>query len=226
VQRIAVLASGGGSNLQAIMEYFDALGDARPAAVVLAASDRADAGALERARRRGVATAVLAHPAGAAALLSLLADHRVDVVALAGYLRLVPPEVVRRYRGRMVNIHPALLPKFGGAGMYGQRVHEAVLAAGESVSGATVHFVDEAFDRGPIIAQSRVPVLSGDTADSLAARVLVTEHTLYPRVLHALTSGLLGLGDDGRVALSDPVAFRALVAGPEEGPQGQETGVR
>ena len=184
--RLAILASGGGSNLQAIVDHLDALDEARAADVVLVASNRAGAGALERARTRNIPTAVIANPADGPALAALLESHRVDCIALAGYLRLVPPEVTERWRGRIVNIHPALLPRFGGPGMYGRRVHEAVIAAGDRESGATVHHVDHAYDRGAIIAQERVPVEPGDTPDSLAARVLAAEHRLYPRTLNAL----------------------------------------
>lgn len=184
--RLAILASGGGSNLQAILDHFDALGELRAAEVVLVASNRADAGALARARARNIPAAVIANPADGPALVNVLESHRVDCIALAGYLRLVPREVTGRWRGRIVNIHPALLPKFGGAGMYGRRVHEAVIAAGETESGATVHQVDDAYDRGAIVAQESVPVEPGDTPDSLAARVLTAEHRLYPRTLHAL----------------------------------------
>jgi len=107
----------------------------------------------------------------------------VELVVLAGYLKLVHSSVVARFRGRMINVHPALLPAFGGSGMYGHRVHEAVLASGATESGATVHFVDEAFDRGAIIAQEKVPVHKGDTAETLAARVLEAEHRLLPKVV-------------------------------------------
>ena len=188
--RMAVLASGGGSNLQAILEHLDTIGAARAADVVLVASNRPDAGALERARARDIATAVIERPADGPALRALLESHDVSLVVLAGYLKLVPPEVTRHWRGRIVNIHPALLPKFGGPGMYGRRVHEAVIAAGESESGATVHQVDDAYDRGAIIAQARVPVEPGDTPDSLGARVLMAEHRLYPSTLHALAVAL------------------------------------
>ena len=112
-------------------------------------------------------------------------------MVLAGYLKLVPPSVVARFRGRMINIHPALLPDFGGPGMYGHHVHEAVLASGAKESGATVHFVDDAFDRGAIIAQERVRVEPGDTPDTLAARVLEAEHRLLPRVVLEL-AGRIG----------------------------------
>lgn len=176
--RVAVLASGGGTNLQSLI---DALRNSPLARVERVLSDRAAAGALGRARAAGAAAAVLADPADGAALLAALGDA--DLVVLAGYLKLVPAAVVRRYRWRMVNIHPALLPAFGGPGMYGRRVHAAVLASGAAESGATVHYVDEQYDRGPIIAQARVPVEPGDTAETLAARVLTAEHRLLPRVV-------------------------------------------
>lgn len=198
--RLAVLASGGGSNLQAILDYFDALGDRRAGDVVLVASDNPAAGALDRARVRAIATALVrtkAHPEGTP-LADLLRDARVDAVVLAGYLRLVPAPVVHAYAGRMINVHPALLPAFGGAGMYGHRVHDAVIAAGAAESGATAHFVDEVFDHGAIIARWSVPVQAGDTADVLAARVLRMEHLLYPRVVQALASGRLHPGQPAR----------------------------
>ena len=180
--------------------------------MVLVASDRPGAGALDRARRRGIATALLrspAHPEGTP-MLQALHDARVDYVVLAGYLRLVPGEVVRAYAGRIVNVHPALLPAFGGPGMYGHRVHEAVIAAGATESGATVHFVDEVFDHGAIIARWPIPVRRGDTPDTLAARVLRVEHVLYPRVVQALAAGRLHpgqpacVGDAGRYLTADP----------------------
>jgi formyltetrahydrofolate-dependent phosphoribosylglycinamide formyltransferase len=176
--RVAVLVSGGGTNLQALL---DALHDSPLARVARVISSRPDAGALERARGAGVPTTVLRDPNDASELLAALADS--DLAVLAGYLKLVPPAVVARFRRRMINVHPALLPDFGGPGMYGPRVHEAVLASGAKESGATVHYVDEAFDRGPIIAQARVPVEPGDTPDSLAARILAVEHRLLPHVV-------------------------------------------
>ena len=197
--RIAVLASGGGSNLQAIFDYFDARGAFSSAEVALVASNSPRAGALGRAAARGVPTAVLAAPDDAGAMLSLLDQHGAEILVLAGYLKLVPPVVTRRFRGRMMNVHPSLLPAFGGQGMYGRRVHEAVLDAGARVSGATVHFVDEVYDRGAIIAQWPVPVFEEDTAESLAARVLRVEHLLLPRVVDLLASESLALDDDGRV---------------------------
>ncbi len=176
--RVAVLASGGGTNLQALL---DALHDAPLARVTRVVTNRPTAGALERARRSGVPGTVLKDANDAAELLAALGDAQ--LVVLAGYLKLVPASVVARFRGRMINIHPALLPDFGGPGMYGHHVHEAVLASGAKESGVTVHFVDEAFDRGAIIAQVRVPIEIGDTPDTLAARVLEAEHRLLPKVV-------------------------------------------
>ena len=180
--RVAVAVSGRGSNLEALLR---ALGPAAPAQVVLVLSDRADAGGLAVARQHAVAAEVLARPAEATEWLERLEHHRIDLVVLAGYLKLVPADVIARYRGRMVNVHPALLPAFGGQGMYGQRVHAAVLASGARESGATVHLVDEVYDRGAILAQARVPVLAADTPESLATRVLTVEHRLLPAVVLA-----------------------------------------
>ena len=176
--RVAVLVSGGGTNLQALL---DALHDSPIAQVTRVISNRPDAGALERARRAGVPTTVLRDANDPAELQSALAGAQ--LVVLAGYLKLVHSSVVARFRGRMINVHPALLPAFGGPGMYGPRVHEAVLASGAKESGATVHYVDEAFDRGDIIAQEKVRIEPGDTPDTLAGRVLEAEHRLLPRVV-------------------------------------------
>ena len=173
-----MLVSGGGTNLQALL---DALHDSPIARVTRVISNRPDAGALERARRAGVPTTVLRDANDPAELQSALGGAQ--LVVLAGYLKLVHSSVVARFRGRMINVHPALLPAFGGPGMYGPRVHEAVLASGAKESGATVHYVDEAFDRGAIIAQEKVPVQKGDTAETLAARVLEAEHRLLPKVV-------------------------------------------
>jgi len=179
--RLAFAISGRGSNLAALLGALPAGG---PAEVVLVLSNRAAAG-LDLARERGIPTLVLPDPADGRAWLDALATHRVDLIVLAGYLKLVPPPVVQQYRGRIINIHPALLPAFGGPGMYGRRVHEAVLASGAAVSGATVHLVDVVYDRGTVLAQARVPVLPGDTTDTLAARVLEVEHRLLPAVVLA-----------------------------------------
>lgn len=197
--RVAVLASGGGTNLQAILDYFDAQGENRHAAIVLVASERASAHALERARARGIAAVTLDTHQRSEGMVALLESHGIDLIALAGYLRFVPVEVTRRWHGRIVNIHPSLLPSFGGSGMYGLRVHQAAIAAGVRVTGVTVHFVDEEYDRGPIIAQWPVPVFSDDTPEMLAARVLAAEHVIYPEAIDALATGRVTLGTDGRV---------------------------
>jgi phosphoribosylglycinamide formyltransferase 1 len=197
--RVAVLASGSGTNLQAILDQQVALGPTASAQVVLVASDHADAGALARARAAGITAVALDKAARTSGLAGILAAHRIELVVLAGYLRLVPADVVSLYRGRLLNVHPALLPAFGGAGMYGDRVHEAVIARGMRLTGPTIHFVDERYDEGPIIAQWPVPVFPADTPDVLAKRVLEVEHVLYPRVVEAVAAGHIRLDDRNRV---------------------------
>jgi len=199
--RIGVLASGGGSNLQAILDHLAALGDSRRGDVVLVASNRPDAGALDRATRAGVERAVLRspHAPDGDELEDVLARHEIELVALAGYMRLIPATVAQLYHGKMLNVHPALLPDFGGTGMYGARVHRAVIGAGAPLSGPSVHFVDEVYDHGPVIAQWPVPVLAGDDEHALAARVLRAEHLLYPRVVDAVAGGEVQLDAEGRV---------------------------
>src|SRR5690349_8091836 len=200
--RIAVFASGGGTNLQALIDHLHP--QSAPAArVELVVANRPGIGALDRAAAAGVAASVL-RPADTAPadLVALLERHRIDLIVLAGYLQLVPTEVVARYRERVVNIHPALLPAFGGLGMYGLRVHRAVLESGARVSGATVHLVDEEYDRGRILAQWPVPVLAGDTPETLAARVLRVEHRLLPLTIEAL------LGASPPAGSRDDLVFR------------------
>ena len=181
--RLAVLASGRGSNLQAIIEHFDSIARERVATVVLVASNRADSPALLRAATASIDIAAFNPNDDGSELLALLQKFRIDLVVLAGYLKLIPPKVISEYAGRIINIHPALLPAFGGEGMYGARVHEAVIASGAAETGVTVHLVDDDYDRGPILAQWRVRVDKSDTAESLAARVLNVEHVVYPRVV-------------------------------------------
>lgn len=180
--RLAVCISGGGSNLGALLEAFPGSGDAE---VALVLSSRAGAGGLDRASARGIPARVLADAGDPSEWLALLEEHAIDFVVLAGFLKQVPAGVVARYAGRIINIHPALLPRFGGRGMYGRRVHEAVLASGDSMSGCTVHLVTDEYDRGPILAQARVPVLPDDDPDTLARRVLAAEHRLLPAVVAA-----------------------------------------
>lgn len=209
--RIAVLASGGGTNLQALIDRFTGGGSAA-ARVELVVGSRAGIGALERAERAGIPALALDRRAlGPDAFRDGLADalrtHRIDLVVLAGWLQLVPAEVVAAYHGRMLNIHPALLPSFGGKGMYGMRVHEAVIASGVRVSGATVHLVDERYDEGAIVAQWPVPVLPGDTPQALAARVLAVEHRILPAAVEAIS-----LGQPLPAADDQPVAFDLVAA--------------
>lgn len=186
--RVAVLASGGGTNLQALLDGLNGVKN-RAALVSRVISNRSDAGALDRGRQAGVPTYALSDPTNADEYLEAIGDAQ--LVVLAGYLKLVPSAVVSRFDWRMINIHPALLPEFGGPGMYGIKVHQAVLAAGKKESGASVHYVTEEYDRGEVIARARVPVLPGDTAETLAARVLTAEHRLLPHVVTVMS--LMGL---------------------------------
>ncbi|MGH7508750.1 MAG: phosphoribosylglycinamide formyltransferase [Gemmatimonadales bacterium] len=180
--RIAVAISGRGSNLEALLR---ALEPSAPAEIVLVISDRADAAGLAHAHTRGIPVQVLASSTDPAEWLKLLQKYGVELLVLAGYLRLVPAPVIAAYRGRIINTHPSLLPAFGGKGMYGERVHQAVLASGARETGVTVHLVDEAYDRGEVLAQVRVPVRPDDSAELLASRVLEIEHRLLPAVVLA-----------------------------------------
>jgi phosphoribosylglycinamide formyltransferase-1 len=197
---VAVLVSGSGTNLQAILDA-ERTGNLGGAKVRLVLANKADAYGLERARMAGVrAEHVSVKTEGsfdgvAARMLQLFAEEEIDLIVLAGYLKLVHPEVVKKYHRRIINIHPALLPKFGGTGMYGLKVHKAVLEAGEKFSGPSVHFVDEIFDHGTVIAQRKVPVDAGDTPESLQARVLVLEHQILPETIRKLAGGEIPLGD-------------------------------
>ena len=180
--RIAVAISGRGSNLEALLR---ALNSGAPAEIVLVMSDRSDAAGLSHAATRGIPAHVLSDHADPAVWLRLLGQHKIDLVVLAGYLKLVPAPVIAAYRGRVINTHPSLLPAFGGKGMYGVRVHRAVLASGARETGVSIHLVDEVYDRGEVLAQVRVPVLPNDTAERLAARVLEVEHRLLPAAVFA-----------------------------------------
>ena len=183
--RIAVLASHEGTTLQAIIDAF-------PGAVVAVISNNADCGALARARAAGIAPYYLSsrtHPepdALDAAIATALVESGAEIVVLAGYMRKIGLRTLRAFRGRMLNTHPALLPKFGGQGMYGLHVHRAVLASGDPVTGASVHWVDDEYDAGPVIARREVPVQPGDTPETLAARVQVHERALLVEVLAGL----------------------------------------
>lgn len=192
--RLAVLISGSGSNLQSILDAQQA--GHMDGTVALVVSDQSKAYGLVRAQKAGVPNATVRKKdyesldAFGEALLDLLKDHHIDAIALAGYLKILPANVIEAYKDLILNIHPALLPKFGGVGFYGVRVHEAVLAAGEQESGATVHLVTEACDEGRIIAQEKVPVHADDTPEQLQKRVLEVEHRLYPKAINGYLRGV------------------------------------
>ena len=188
LKKIAVFVSGGGSNLQSLIDSVDS-GHIKGAVIEVVFSDRESAYGLERARRHSIAALHLS-PAGffdREAFDRKIADEMnllgVSLVCLAGYMRILTKAFIDTFKGVIMNIHPALLPKYGGAGMYGRHVHEAVIAAGESESGCTVHFVDYGTDTGPVILQKSVPVEEGDTPESLAKKVLALEHEAYPEAV-------------------------------------------
>jgi phosphoribosylglycinamide formyltransferase-1 len=191
--KIAVFISGGGTDLQALID--GSKSGILNARIVLVVSSKEEAYGLVRAKDEGIPSFVFrakeyssTYEAGME-LLRRLQEMSVEYVAMAGYLKMMPVEVLRAFPNRVVNIHPALLPKFGGKGMYGERVHAAVIAAGETQSGVTVHLADEEYDNGKILEQVAVPVLPGDTDKTLAARVLEAEHKLYPIALNKLIQG-------------------------------------
>jgi len=204
--RIAVLVSGHGrgSNMQALI---DACKEGRiRGTVAVVIGTRAGAPAIGRARQAGVPT-VIVRPGSddedyGRRLLQALTRYGVNLVCLAGYMRLLPPNVVEAYRWRILNIHPALLPKYGGKGMYGERVHRAVIDAGETVSGCTVHFVDDQYDHGPILLQEQVPVLPDDTPETLAARILPEEHRTYVKAVALVADGRVRVQGDAVEVLS------------------------
>ena len=172
--RVAVLVSGGGTNLQAIIDKVadGSLPQVEPVKVI---ASKESAYALERAAKAGIETAVAKEQPQ---VLEELEGSGAEIIVLAGYMKVLSPEIIKKYRNRIINIHPSLIPKYCGKGFYGIRVHNAVIAAGEKESGATVHYVDEGVDTGEIILQEKVPVLEGDTPEDLAARVLKTEHVI------------------------------------------------
>ncbi|MCF0182835.1 MAG: phosphoribosylglycinamide formyltransferase [Bacteroidaceae bacterium] len=187
MKRIAILASGEGTNAEAIARYFENNPDVE---VSLLICNRKAAGVFERMRPFGVESHYFPKAEwvdnGAANVLQLFAEHHIDLVVLAGFLAIIPDPLIRAYEGRMINIHPSLLPKFGGVGMYGSNVHRAVLDAGEKESGITIHQISSVVDGGEIVFQARCAVEPDDTPDTLAARVHVLEHTHFPRVVAEL----------------------------------------
>lgn len=195
MKRIGVFISGGGSNLQSIINAIEK-GDIS-ADIALVVSSRKGAYGLERAKRCGIPYAVISkncyqdEHSFSQVILEHLERYEIDIVVLAGYLSILPKEIVERYKNRIVNIHPSLIPAFCGNGFYGEKVHQAVLDYGTKITGATVHFVDEGTDTGPIILQQPVLVLQGDDARSLAERVLRVEHDLLPEALKLLVEDRL-----------------------------------
>lgn len=174
--KISVMVSGGGTNFQAIIDGVKS-GEISDAEIVQVISSSSKAFALERAANNGIPGYVMDHREPEKIIERLKAEGT-DLIVLAGYMKVLDSSIIQAYRGRIINIHPSLIPKFCGKGFYGMRVHEAVIDAGEKESGATVHYVDEGIDTGEIIAQEKVPVLAGDTAEDLAARVLEVEHKI------------------------------------------------
>lgn len=194
---IGFLASHGGSNMQAIIDACKSGKlKATPAVVI---SNNGDSTVLARAKAEGIPHYYMSgktHPGPGEldqTILDAFLRHSVDIVVLAGYMKKLGPKTLSRFQGKILNIHPALLPKFGGEGMYGMNVHKAVIAADEKESGVTIHLVDEQYDTGAIIAQARVPVMPDDTPETLAARVLEQEHLLYPETLQRIAIGELHL---------------------------------
>jgi len=197
---LIVLASGGGTNLQAILDNIEAgKVDAQIRAVI---SNNSKSGALERARKHNIPDIHLSHKQFATPeefdqkFLSVLKEKETDLVVLAGYMKMLSPTVIREYKNKIINIHPALLPAFGGKGMYGIHVHEAVIESGVKVTGVTVHTVDEIYDHGPILFQKCVPISSDDTPESLQKRVLPHEHEAYSKVIQLFAEGKIEIKDN------------------------------
>lgn len=196
--KLGFLASHGGSNMQAIVDACTS--GLLKAEVRVVISNNADSLALQRARDQHIRVAHLSsrtHPDPQeldAEIAGTFSRNDVDLVLLAGYMRKVGPITLAQFPQRILNIHPALLPKYGGEGLYGRRVHEAVLASGDRTTGVTIHLVDEEYDRGPVVAQCEVEVLPGDSVETLAARVLEQEHKLYVNTLIKIAEGELDLG--------------------------------
>ncbi len=210
--RIGVLASGGGTNLQSII---DACESGRLSAeMALVISNNSSAGALERARKAGISSLHISgvtYPDSSSldrAILNALTESGVDLVALAGYMKKLGSMTLHAYRNKVLNIHPALLPDFGGQGMYGMAVHRAVLASGVTVTGPTVHLVNEKYDEGAILAQSEVPVLHDDTAQSLQSRVLEVEHRIYPETIENLNRGIIAVYEGHMDTIIRPLRVR------------------
>lgn len=197
---LVVLCSGGGTNLQAIIDNIEA--GKLNAQIKAVISNNSKSGALERARNHNIPAIHLSHKQFTTPeefdekLLSILRENETDLVILAGYMKMLSPTVIREYKNRILNIHPALLPSFGGSGMYGIHVHEAVIKSGVKVSGVTVHIVDEIYDHGAIVMQKTVPIMDNDTPESLAERVLKVEHQTYSEALQLFAEERIEIKDN------------------------------
>jgi len=204
---IAVFASGKGSNFKAILDAINS-GQIRNARVAVVISNNSGAGALVIGREYGIPALHMSRikfesdESFATGIQSVLSSYKVNFIVLAGYMKKIDPSIIRAYKNKILNIHPALLPKFGGQGMYGLRVHEAVLGAREKESGATVHLVDEEYDRGPIVLQKRIRIDNGDTPESLAAKVLEIEHEIYPEAIRLFAEGNIRIDNHKQVTIS------------------------
>ncbi|MDR0938963.1 MAG: phosphoribosylglycinamide formyltransferase [Mediterranea sp.] len=189
-RNIAILASGAGTNAENIIRYFQR--EDSSVRVTLVVSNKNQAGVLERAQKLGVPGAVFPKEAwtDGTEVLKALKKHGTDFVVLAGFLLRVPESLLRAYPGRIVNIHPALLPKFGGKGMYGDRVHQAVVAAGETESGITIHYINERYDEGAVIFQATCPVLPTDTFEDVAQKVHGLEYEHFPRIIEQVVESI------------------------------------
>lgn len=193
--KLAVLVSGGGTNLQAIIDSIEA-GRIQQTEIRLIISSNPRAYAIERGKKHKIKTMVIdkegfpSEDERTDAMINALTAEEIDLIILAGYMSILQPRVVRAFRGRIINIHPSLIPKYCGAGFYGKRVHQAVLDGGEGETGVTVHYVDEGVDTGPVILQEKVPVMAGDSVELLADRVLNTEHKLLTEAINLVIKGL------------------------------------
>lgn len=194
-RNIAIFASGNGTNAENIIKYFSGNKDIK---VKIVMANKTDAFVLERAHRLGIPTLYINREqwADATHILTLLHEQQIDFIVLAGFLARIPDALLHAYPNRIVNIHPSLLPKFGGKGMYGNKVHEAVVTAGETESGITIHYLNEHYDEGQIIAQYRCPVMPNDTPQDVATRVHALEYEYYPKVIEQLLMTLPATDED------------------------------
>lgn len=196
VKRICVFASGNGSNLQSIVNSTNRGVLKGLASVVLVISDNNNAYALERAKKENIRSICIEDKKFENdkffndVILDELYNMSIDIICLAGYLKLINKKIIKKYRGRILNVHPSLLPKFGGKGMYGNYVHEAVVKSGEHISGATVHIVDENYDTGEIILQKKIKIFKNDTSNDVSKKVLGIEHRIYPKAIKKIIKNL------------------------------------